>query len=74
MTVRQSWQGPADYQIVVKGNLRNPWVDRFEDLIIEPSGGETILTGKALDQPALHGLLLRIRDLGLPLISISRVD
>ena len=68
------WNGPADYQIVVKGQLGSRWSDWFEGMTIEAEGAVTIIEGKVLDQSALHGLLVRIRDLGLPLISIKRVE
>ena len=74
MTEHKSWLGPADYQIVVKGHLRSQWSEWFEDVTIESAGTMTTITAKVLDQPALHGLLIRVRDLGLPLISVKRVN
>ena len=68
------WHGPADYQIKVRGHLGNQWSDWFEGMRFQSEGGETILRGKVLDQSALHGLLVRVRDLGLPLISVIRLD
>ena len=73
MAKQNFWQGPADYQIKIKGRLGSQWSDWFGGVTIESDGELTILTVKRLDQPALHGLLVRIRDIGLPLISIKRV-
>jgi hypothetical protein len=62
------------YQIRVKGILDEGWSEWFERLSIAPqAGGETLLTGPVRDQAALHGLLAKIRDLGLPLVSVTRV-
>ena len=65
--------GPADYQITVKGQLGDDWSGWFTGASIESEGGATLLTVRQIDQSALHGLLVRIRDLGLPLISIQRI-
>jgi hypothetical protein len=66
---------PGRYQIVVKGNLEPVWSDWFDGFSIEASpGDETLLLGLVADQAALHGLLSKIRDLGLPLVSVNRVD
>lgn len=73
MAAQNVWHGPADYQIKVKGTLGSQWSDWFAGMTIESEEGVTILTGRLLDQSALHGLLVRIRDLGLPLISVNRV-
>ena len=70
----KGWHGSADYQIIVKGQLRSRWSDWFEGMTIEAEGVVTIIKGKVLGQSALHGLLVRIRDLGLPLISVKRVE
>lgn len=65
---------PAPYEIRIKGHLGDRWADWFEGLIITREGnGVTLLTGPVLDQAALHGLLKKIRDLGMPLISVNRV-
>jgi len=65
---------PQEYEIRVAGHLSANWAARFEGLSMrhEPEG-ETVLSG-SLDQSALHGVLIRIRDLGLNLISINRID
>lgn len=68
------WHGPSRYQIKVKGQLGNSWSEWFEGLTVESEGAFTTITGDVLDQSALHGLLVRIRDLGLPLISVRRIE
>jgi len=74
MAKKEVWHGPADYQIKVKENLGTQLSDWFSGMTIESEGTVTTITGKVLDQPALHGLLVRIRDLGLPLIWVKRVE
>ena len=70
----KGWHGSADYQIIVKARLESRWSGWFEGMTIEAEGAVTIIEGRVLDQSALHGLLVRIRDLGLPLISVKRVE
>jgi hypothetical protein len=63
------------YEIRLKGHLDQRWADRFDGLTITlASNGETRLTGPVVDQAALHGLLRKIRDLGLPLIAVIKVE
>ena len=63
------------YRITIKGHLDSEWSDWFDGLTITlEDNGETILTGPVLDQTALHGVLIKIRDLGLPLLSLTRVE
>jgi hypothetical protein len=63
------------YQIVVKGHLDSEWSDWFDGLTITMvDNGETILSGPVVDQTALHGVLIKIRDLGLPLLRLSRIE
>jgi hypothetical protein len=64
---------PAAYRITVQGELDEEWSDWLSDLAICVENGMTILFGTVPDQPALHGLLVKIRDLGLPLISVEYV-
>lgn len=62
------------YQIRIKGHLDRRWTDWFEGLTITPEeGGDTLVTG-SVDQATLHGLLRKVRDLGLPLISVNRIE
>jgi hypothetical protein len=66
---------PIIYQIRIKGHLGPRWSGWFDGLTITPEeGGETLLTGPVSDQAALHGLLRKVRDLGMPLISAVRVE
>ena len=74
MNIDKTWYGPACYQIKVKGRLGDQWSDWFEGMTIISEGGMTTLTGEVADQAALHGLLIRIRDIGLQLISVNRID
>ena len=63
------------YQIVVKGHLDSEWSEWFDGLTITLVGnGETILSGPIVDQTALHGVLIKIRDLGLPLLSLTHTE
>lgn len=62
------------FQIKVKGILDKRWSDWFDHFEIEQTGDESVLTGPVADQAALHGLLAKIRDLGVPLISVNRID
>ena len=65
---------PPVYQIRVRGQLDPRWTDWFAGLAIAPeANGDTLLTGPVADQAALHGLLRRVRDLGLPLLSVMQV-
>ena len=68
--------GPAmAYQIRLKGHLGHQWTDWFEGLTItREDNGETLLAGPVVDQAALHGLLRKVRDLGMVLISVMRMQ
>ena len=66
---------PVVYQIRIKGHLDPRWTEWFGGLTITlEDNGDTLLTGPVVDQAALHGLLRKVRDLGMPLISVTRVE
>jgi hypothetical protein len=70
---RKKMNAPEMYEIRVAGYLSDNWRGRFEGLSLQQQpGGETALTGM-LDQAALHGILVKIRDMGLNLISVNRI-
>ncbi len=65
---------PLVYQIRIKGHLDSQWTHWFDGLTVtQEDDGNTLLTGPVIDQAALHGLLKRVRDLGLPLLSVNSV-
>lgn len=65
---------PTIYQIRIKGHLGRQWADRFEGLnITQEAEGTTLLTGPIVDQAALHGILRKIRDLGIVLLLVNAV-
>ncbi len=62
------------YEFRVRGHLDDRWSEWFEGLVIQlQEDGTTVLVGPVVDQAALHGVIIRIRDLGLALLSVSRV-
>ena len=66
---------PTVYQIKLEGYLGQQWTDWFEGLTVTlEKGGDTVLTGPVVDQAALHGLLKKVRDLGMTLLSVNRVE
>jgi len=65
---------PARYEIRVDRVLDDRWADWFGGLQVTSDGTQTVIAGLLLDQPALHGVLAKIRDLGLCLISVRRLD
>ena len=66
---------PVVYQIRLKGHLSHQRMDWFEGLIITlEDNGDTLLTGTAIDQAALHGILKKVRDLGMPLLSLNSIE
>jgi hypothetical protein len=62
------------YEIRVKGLLDADWSEWFEGLLVEAEGQDTLISGPIPDQAALHGVLAKVRDLGVPLLSVSQVD
>jgi len=75
MNTRLSLSQPARYEICVQGYLGDRWTGWFEGitLVSDATQGTTTLTGVVPDQAALHGILARIRDLGLPLLSLTYI-
>jgi hypothetical protein len=65
---------PAYYEIRVEGVLDSNWADWFNGLHVHSEGNQTVITGLLTDQPALHGVLAKVRDLGLCLISVRRIS
>ncbi len=69
-----AYDEPGLYEIRIKGRLDNRWAAWFDGLAItHEDNGETRLIGPVVDQAALHGLLKRVRDIGIPLLSVNRV-
>lgn len=64
---------PARYEVRVEGVLDGRWSEWFEGLHLQNQSGETILSGTLPDQPALHGILDKVRDLGLTIITVRRL-
>ena len=63
------------YEVRLKGHLDERWAEWFEGLTITlEDNGDTLLTGPVIDQAALHGLLRKVRDLGMPLVSVSPLE
>jgi hypothetical protein len=66
---------PSTYQIRIKGHLDRQWTEWFEGLTITlEDNGDTVLSGPVVDQAALFGLLRKVRDLGMPLISVVHIE
>jgi hypothetical protein len=69
-----AFDNPTEYQIRVNGILDSSWSDWFDGFRITIHGDETVLDGKVADQSALHGVLAKINELGLSLISVTQVS
>jgi hypothetical protein len=64
---------PIVYQIRIRGQLHCEWTDWFGGMAVTPEdNGDTLLTGPVVDQAALYGLLKKVRDLGMPLVSVNQ--
>ena len=67
------WQEAGRYEIRIKGRLEPRWAAWFDGLTLtQGSDGTTVVEGLVVDQAALHGLLQKVRDIGLPLVSVTR--
>jgi hypothetical protein len=67
--------GTSGYQVRTKGHIGDLWSEWFEGLIlVHDTDGTTVICCPSIDQAALHGLLTKVRDLGLPLISVTPID
>ena len=64
---------PGRYEIRLQGHLEDRWASWFDGLTLTRDDDTTLLAGPVVDQAALHGLLRKVRDLGLPLVSVSRI-
>ncbi|MFQ5401537.1 MAG: hypothetical protein ACE5E7_18305 [Anaerolineae bacterium] len=74
-TTVENQKPPDSYEVRLKGHLDARWTGWFDGFTITLTDrGETILTGSVADQAALHGLLKKVRDLGLPLLSINPIN
>jgi hypothetical protein len=66
---------PMVYQFKIKGHLNQQWMSWFEGLTITlEEDGNTLLSGTVIDQSSMHGVLKKIRDLGMPLLSVNSVE
>ncbi len=71
----QVWRESTRYRIRVRGMLPANWAEWFDGFAVSyEAGGDTTLTGTVADQAALYGLISRVRDLGLSLVAIERID
>jgi hypothetical protein len=72
MANNYTYDQPVTYQIRIQGALDQSWSDWFDGFTISRQNGETLLVGRVIDQAALHGILAKINDLGLSIVSIER--
>ena len=74
MTKKQKKSIPVIYEVKIKGHLDEQWADWFEGMTFtHESDSTTTLCGPVVDQAALYGLLIKMRDLDLPLLSVNRI-
>ncbi len=74
MTNKQMCEAPSIYQIQVKGTLDESWSDWLDGFTVTQQDGQTLLAGQVMDQAALLGILAKINDLGLVILSVNRKD
>jgi hypothetical protein len=73
-TIDEKYKQHQCYEIRIKGHLDDRWAEWFEGLTITlEENGDTLLTGPVVDQAALHGLLKKVRDFGMPLVSVNQL-
>jgi hypothetical protein len=68
----RNYDQPANYSIRIQGELDDAWSDWFDGFAITQKNGESLLEGQVIDQAALHGMLAKINELGLSIISVGR--
>jgi len=73
MTNRRNYDQPNSYRIRIQGTIDQTWSDWFGGFTITPQNGETVLEGEVIHQAALHGILAKINELGLSLISVNKL-
>jgi hypothetical protein len=74
-TATEAHDKPGLYEIRLQGHLDSRWAGRFEGMVLTlEDNGHTLLTGRVVDQAALHGLLRKVRDLAVPLIAVTRLS
>lgn len=74
MTNREMYESPSSYRIHVKGTINESWSDWFDGFSVTQQEGKTLLVGQVIDQAALLGILAKINDLGLVILSVKRRD
>jgi hypothetical protein len=74
MAEGNEYDQPGRYEIKVKGKLGDMWSEWFDDFEINVENDKTLLSGYVADQAALHGLINKIRDVGLTLLSIQQIS
>jgi hypothetical protein len=74
MANEHTYDQPIRYRIRIQGILDQRWSDWFDGFTITVQGNETVLVGVVVDQSALHGILAKINDLGLPIVSVERYE
>ena len=72
MKNKQVYEAPSLYQIEVKGTLDDSWSDWFDSFTVTQEDGKTLLVGQVIDQAALLGIMAKINDLGLVILSVKR--
>jgi hypothetical protein len=73
MTNGRNYDQPTSYRICIQGTIDPTWSDWFGGFAITPQNGETVLEGEVMHQAALHGILAKINELGLSLISVNKL-